>query len=159
MSQHFIGDPVEDVENEKAQGKDSSGYGVDPFGSVHKTLVQDLSIVHSDGRGRCEHCGPFHSGAVLGLEAVTESVTSEVKTTTFPHKFLLLLSQAQTKRLVYCCHTIQIREIYKWVWDVKTQNSNLTRENTFAEKPKQKTPRKTLGITTKTVLFLPIWFT
>lgn len=100
MSQHFIGDPVEDVEYEKAQGKDSSGYGVDPFGPVHKTLVEYLSVVHGDGRGWCEHCGPFHSGAVLGLEVMTESVTSEVKTSAFPHKFLLLLSQAKRNKAI-----------------------------------------------------------
>lgn len=93
VSQHFISDPVEDVEYEEAQRKDSSGYGVDPFGPVHETLVEDLSVEHGDGRWRCEHGGTFHRGSILGLEAMAESVTSEVKTTTLSHEFLLLWSQ------------------------------------------------------------------
>ena len=93
VSQHFIGDPVEDVEYEEAQGKHGSGYGVNTLGSVHKALVEHLSVVHGDWRRRGEHSGPFHSGSILGLQAVTQSITPEVKTTTLPHQFLLLWSQ------------------------------------------------------------------
>lgn len=95
VSQHFVGDPVEDVEYEKAQWKDGSGYGVDPLGPVHEALVEDLSIVHGDGGWRREHGGPFHRCSILGLEAMAESVTSEVKTTTLSHEFLLLWSRAK----------------------------------------------------------------
>lgn len=45
VSQHFIGNPVEDVEYEKAQGKDSSRYCVDPFSSVNETLVKNFSVI------------------------------------------------------------------------------------------------------------------
>ncbi|PWA18597.1 hypothetical protein CCH79_00005716, partial [Gambusia affinis] len=76
-STHFVGDPVEDVEYEKAQGKDGSGYGVDPFSPVNETLVKDFTVVHSDWGQRGEHCGPFHGSPVFGLQAVTESITTE----------------------------------------------------------------------------------
>lgn len=94
VSQHFISDPIEDVEYKKAQRKDCSGYGVDTLGPVHKTLVKYLPIEHSNRRWRGEHSGPFHSGTIFGLQAVTQSITPEVKTTTLPHQFLLLWSQA-----------------------------------------------------------------
>lgn len=98
VSQHFVGDPVEDVEYEEAQGKHGSGYGVNALGPVHETLVKYLSVEHGNRRRRRwrwggEHGGPFHSGAIL-LQAVTQSVTPEVKTTALPHQFLLLWSQA-----------------------------------------------------------------
>lgn len=94
VSQHFVGDPVEDVEYEEAQGKDSSGYGVNALGPVHKTLVKHLSVIHGDWRWRGEHSGPFYSGTILGLQAVSQSVTPEVKTAALPHQFFLLWSQA-----------------------------------------------------------------
>lgn len=94
MSQHFIGDPVEDVEYEEAQGKDGSGYGVNALGPVHKALVKYLSVVHGDWRRWGEHSGPFHSGTILGLQGVTQSITAKVKSTALPHQFLLLWSQA-----------------------------------------------------------------
>lgn len=94
VSQHFVGDPVEDVEYEEAQREDGSGYGVDTFGPVHKTLVKHLSVIHGNRRRGAEHSGPFHSGAILGLQAVTQSITPEVKATALPHQFLLLWSQA-----------------------------------------------------------------
>lgn len=104
MSQHFIGDPVEDVEYEKAQGKDSSRYGVNAFSPVHKTLVNHSSVVHSNWRRGGEHGGPLHSGTILGLQAVTQSITPEVKTAALPHQFLLLWSQAEARnRLASCC--------------------------------------------------------
>lgn len=98
VSQHFVGDPVEDVEYEKAQGKDGSGYGVDPFGPVNKTLVKDFTIVYSDWGQTGEHRGPFHSGPVFGLQVVTESITTEVKSSALPHEFLLLSEQKQEKK-------------------------------------------------------------
>lgn len=45
VSQHFVGDPVEDIEYEEAERKHGSGYGVDSLGSVHKTLPDGLSVV------------------------------------------------------------------------------------------------------------------
>lgn len=89
MSQHFIGDPVEDVEYEEAQGKDSSGYGVNALGAIHKTLVKYLAVVHGNWRWGVEDGGPFYSCTILGLQAVTQSVTPEVKTTALSHQFLL----------------------------------------------------------------------
>lgn len=99
VSQHFVGDPVEDVEYKKAQGEDRSGYGVNALGPVHKTLVKYLPIEHGNGRWRREHGGSFHGGPVLGLQAVTQSITPEVKATALPHQFLLLWSQAQGKHV------------------------------------------------------------
>lgn len=98
VTQHFIGDPVEDVEYEKAQRKDGSGYGVDPFGPVNETLVKNFAVVHSDWGQRGEHRGPFHSCPVFGLQAVTETITTEVKSTTLPHEFLLLWGQTQGEK-------------------------------------------------------------
>lgn len=94
MLQHFIGDPVEDVEYEEAQGKDSSGYGVNALGPIHKTLVKHLAVVHGNWWWGGEDGGPFHSGTIFGLEAVTQSITPEVKTTALSHQFLLLWNQA-----------------------------------------------------------------
>lgn len=98
MSQHFVGEPVEDVEYEEAQGKDCSGYGVNALGSVHKMLVKYLSVVQGNWRRKRrrpgEHSGPFHSGTILVLQAVTQSITPEVKTTALPHHLILLWSQA-----------------------------------------------------------------
>lgn len=98
VSQHFIGDPVEDVEYEEAQWKDGSGYGVNAFGPVHKTLVKYFSVVHGNWRWGGEHSGCFYSGAIFGLQAltqsVTQSITPEVETTALPHQFFFLWSQA-----------------------------------------------------------------
>lgn len=104
MSQHFIGDPVEDVKYEKAQGENGSGYGVNSFGSVHETLVKHFSIKHGNWRWWWgEHAGSFHSSAILGLQAVTQAITPEVKTAALPHQFLLLWSQAGKNRLASRC--------------------------------------------------------
>lgn len=92
VSQHFVGDPVEDVEYEEAQRKHGSGDGVDAFGAVHKALVKHLPVVHADGRRRRrrgEDGGPLHGGTILGLQAVTKSITPEVKAAALPHQFLL----------------------------------------------------------------------
>lgn len=98
MSQHFIGEPVEDVEYKEAQGKDGSRYGVDALGPVHKALVKYLSIVQGNWRWkrrrRGEHSGSLHGGTILVLQAVAQSITPEVKTTAFPHQLLLLWNQA-----------------------------------------------------------------
>lgn len=99
VSQHFIGDPVEDVEYEEAQGKDGSGYGVNAFGPVHKALVKDPSVVYGNRGWGGEHSGGFHSGTILVLQAVTQSITPEVKTTTLPHQLLLLWSRAYRKQI------------------------------------------------------------
>lgn len=92
VPQHFVGDPVEDVEYEEAQGEKSSGDGVDALGPVHEALVQHLSVAYGDRRRwrRREHAGPLHRGAVLGLQAVTQSVTPEVEAAAVPHQLLLL---------------------------------------------------------------------
>lgn len=94
MSQHFIGDPVEDVEYEEAQREDGSGYGVDAFSPIHKTLAKRICVIHRNWRWWGEDRGPFHSVPILVLQAVTQSITPEVETTTLPHQFLLLWSQA-----------------------------------------------------------------
>lgn len=99
VSQHFISDPIEDVEYKKAQRKDCSGYSVNALGPVHKTLVKYVPVVQSNRRWRGEDSGPFHSGTILGLQAVTQSITPEVKATAFPHQFLLLWSQAKGKQI------------------------------------------------------------
>lgn len=94
VAQHFVGDPVEDVEYEEAHGKDCPGYGVNPLGPVHEALVKYLAVVHGNRRRRGEHGGTFYSRAVLGLQAVAQSVTPEVKPAALPHQFILLWSQA-----------------------------------------------------------------
>lgn len=104
VSQHFIGDPVEDVEYQEAQGKNGPGYGVNALGPVHKTLVKYLSVTHGNWRRGVEHSGSLYSGTILGLQAVTHSITPEVKTTALSDQFLLLWSQAYgEKRLAFCC--------------------------------------------------------
>lgn len=101
VSQHFVGDPVEDVEYEEAQGENRSGYGVDAFRPVHKSLVKQPPVAHGDRRRRRgEHCGPLHSSPVLRLQAVTEPVTPEVKAAALPHQVLFLWSQAKGSTLV-----------------------------------------------------------
>lgn len=97
MSQHFIGDPVENVEYKEAQGENGSGNGVNAFGPVDKTLVKYLPIEHGDWRRRSEDGRPFHSCSILGLQAVAQSITPKVKPTALPHQFLLLPNQAQKK--------------------------------------------------------------
>lgn len=98
VSQHFVGDPVEDVEYEEAQGKDGSGYSVNALGPVHETLVNGVSIAHRDRGGRrgrrAEHSGCFHGATILVLQAVTQSVAPEVKAAALPYQLLLLWSKA-----------------------------------------------------------------
>lgn len=94
VPQHFVGDPVEDVEYEEAQGENSSGDGVNTLGPVHETLVQHLSVAYGDWCWRREYAGPLHRGAVLGLQAVTQSITPEVEATALPHQLLLLPRRA-----------------------------------------------------------------
>lgn len=91
VSQHFIGDPVEDVEYEEAERKYCSRYGVDSFGSVHKPLPDGLSVVkHLHWRWWGEYTGPLYCRAIFCLQAMAQSVPSEVKATAFSHKFFLL---------------------------------------------------------------------
>lgn len=90
MSQHFVGDPVEDVEDEEAEREKRSGYGVDALGPIHETLVQRVSVVHGH-RGRLgEDGGPFCCRPVLVLQAVAQSVTPEVVTAVLSKQFFLL---------------------------------------------------------------------
>lgn len=68
VSQHFVGDPVEDVEYEEAERKHGSGYGVDSLGSVHKTLPDGLSVVqHLHWGWWGEYVGPLYSCPVFCL--------------------------------------------------------------------------------------------
>lgn len=99
MSQHFVGDPVEDVEYEETQRKDSSGYGVNTLGPVDKSLAEYLAIVYGNRRRGVEDSGALHRCTILGLQAVTQSITSEVKPTALPHQFLFLWSEAQGKQI------------------------------------------------------------
>lgn len=91
MSQYFVGDPIEDVEYEEAQGEDGPGYGVDALGPVHKALADCIAVVHGGHwRGRRgEDCGPLHGGSILVLQAVTQAmtqtITPEVKPTAVSH--------------------------------------------------------------------------
>lgn len=92
VSQHFVGDPVEDVEYEEAQRKYGSGYGVNALGPVHKTLVQHPSVVDGNWRRGVEHSGPLYTGTIFSLQTVTQSITPEVKTTALSDQFFLLWS-------------------------------------------------------------------
>lgn len=97
MPQHFVGDPVEDVEDEEAERENRSGYGVDALGPVHKTLVKRIFVVHSH-RGRLGEDGSsFCSRSVLVLQAVAQSVTPEVKTAALSEQFFLLQSPTQRR--------------------------------------------------------------
>lgn len=71
VSQHFVGDPVEDVEYQEAQRKNGSGYGVNALGPVHKTLVKDIPVENGNRRWGVEHRGSLYSGSILVLQAVT----------------------------------------------------------------------------------------
>lgn len=80
VSDYFVGDPVEDVENEEGQGKRRSGDGVDPLRPVHKLplIVLDRGLLHGTVT--------FHRHAVL--HACRYAVAREMKT---PLSELLLL--------------------------------------------------------------------
>lgn len=80
MPQHFVGDPVEDVEDEEAKWENRSGYGVDALGPVHKALVKCIFVKHGHWGRLGEDGGSFCSRSVLVLQAVAQSVTPEVKT-------------------------------------------------------------------------------
>lgn len=101
VSQHFVGDPVENVEEEEAQREDCTGYRVDALGPVHKALADRLAIVHG-GHRRGEDCGPFHRRSVLGLQAVTQSVAAEVKPTAVSRQFLFLGNQKENRLASHC---------------------------------------------------------
>lgn len=92
VSQHFVGDPVEDVEYEEAQRKYGSGYGINALGPVHKTLVQYPSVVDGNWRRGVEHSGPLCSGTIFSLQTVTQSITPEVKPAALSDQFFLLWS-------------------------------------------------------------------
>lgn len=77
---HFVGHPVEDVKNEKANWKDGPRYGINPLGTVHKHLADVIAVIHHGNRWRCGvYCGTFQSCTIYSLEAVTQSITMEVK--------------------------------------------------------------------------------
>lgn len=96
MPQHFVGDPVEDVEDEEAERENRSGYGVDALGPVHKALVKRIFVVHGH-RGRLGEDGGSCSRSILVLQAVAQSVTPEVKTAAVSEQFFLLQSPTQRK--------------------------------------------------------------
>lgn len=115
VSQHFVGDPVENVEEEEAQREDCTGYRVDALGPVHKALADRLAIVHG-GHRRGEDCGPFHRRSVLGLQAVTQSVAAEVKPTAVSHQFLFLGNEAKREhRLASHCQLALTHISSQWV--------------------------------------------
>lgn len=95
MPQHFVGDPVEDVEDEEAERENRSGYGVDALGPVNEALVKRIFVIHGH-RGRLgEDGGSFCSCSVLVLQAVAQSVTPEVKTAALSQQVFLLQSPAK----------------------------------------------------------------
>lgn len=97
VPQHFVGDPVEDVEDEEAEWENRSGYGVDALGPVHKALVNRIFVVHGQ-RGRLsEDGGAFCSRPILVLQAVAQPVSPEVKTAALSEQFFLLRSPTQRK--------------------------------------------------------------
>lgn len=92
VSQHFVGDPVEDVEDEEAERENRSGDGVDALGPIHEALVKRVPVVHGHRGRRGEDGGSFCCRSVLVLQAVAQSVTPEVKTTVLPEQCFLLQS-------------------------------------------------------------------
>lgn len=98
MSQHFVGDPVEDVEDEEAERENRSGYGVDALGPIHEALVKRVPVVHGHGGRLGEDGGSFCCRSVLVLQAVAQSVTPKVKTTALSEQFFLLQSSTQGKK-------------------------------------------------------------
>lgn len=118
VSQNFVGDPVEDVENEEGQREDGSGDGVDAFRTVHEALAEFLLIVY----GVCDywrwskHGGSLHSDAILVMQVVTQSITSKVKTTAVPNQFLFLWRREEKKKTVSTvakCHS-GVSNIWPW---------------------------------------------
>lgn len=100
VSQHFVGDPVEDIEDEEAERENRSGYGVDALGPIHEALVKRVPVVHGH-RGRLgEDGGAFCCRSVLVLQAVAQSVTPKVKTTVLSEQFFLLQSSTQEKKYI-----------------------------------------------------------
>lgn len=99
MPQHFVGDPIENVEDEEAERENGSGDGVDAFGPVHKALVKRIFVEHGR-RGRLGEDGcSFGSCSILVLQAVAQSITPEVKAAALSEQFLLLQSPTQRKRI------------------------------------------------------------
>lgn len=79
MPDDFVGDPIEDIEDEESQRKGSPGDGVYPLSSVHKLLPYGVDVLGGRRlrvRGRSS---VFNSWAVLRWQTFTHVVASEIK--------------------------------------------------------------------------------
>lgn len=90
MSQHFVGEPVEDVKDEEAERENRSGYGVDALGPVHEALVKRVFVKHGHRGRRVEDGGALWRRSILVLQTVAQAVSPEVKTAALPQQLLLL---------------------------------------------------------------------
>lgn len=88
MSNDLVGNPVEDIEDEKGQREGSPGDRVYPFGSVHKLFPHDVDVL----RGWRLRVGSgnrvFNGRAILHRHALTRVVPSKIKAA-LAHIFVL----------------------------------------------------------------------
>lgn len=120
MSDDFVGDPVEDVEDEECQRKGSPGDSVYPLGSVHKLLLHGFNI-SGDWLLRVWSWGSvFNSWAILRWQSLTHIVASEIKAA-LTHIFILKSTKAHVdramlpsdfKRLQLECYAL----LLNWHW-------------------------------------------
>lgn len=82
IAQHFVCEPVEDVEDEKAEGEERARDGVDPFGAVDKPAADLEQRVVWRKRGEYGRC--------LGEGTISRQV--DVQTETGQEEILVVLS-------------------------------------------------------------------
>lgn len=81
VTQDFVREPVEDVEDEKAEGEDGARDGVDPFGAVDKAAPDPEQRVAWRQRGEHGRC----------LREGTVSRQVDVQTKTGQEEILIVL--------------------------------------------------------------------
>lgn len=80
MPDDFVGNPVEDVENEEGKGEGCPRHRVNPLGPVHKLLLYDLCLPLS-GRHLCSIGGGALDGvSILHLQTGAHGVPRKVET-------------------------------------------------------------------------------
>lgn len=88
-AQHFVDNPIEDIEDQEGEGEDGSGDGVDALGTVDVTPAQGLPFPQQcTGWGGAVDSRTL-SSPILCLQAVAQPVASEVEAALTDELFLL----------------------------------------------------------------------